>query len=548
MATIHIIQGPEKGRRYTLSRTDENIVGRRDCEIELSDNTVSRHHMRLTHADNKWTLTDLGSANGSFLNGVRVVRSAAVHPGDQIRCGRSLLVFTQTDTAAAMGGVDMDDEGRLVDAAIVATIPSNEDSVIIPTPEAGAEAIDNLRILYDFIAEVSSLFDQNVLLNRTLEKAFGVLRADRGFIMLIDTNDNGSQHPKLVLKAAKLADGADQSQVPISRTIINEVVRDQVGVLSSNAMGDKRFASGKSVHNFSIRSAICVPIKGREEILGVIHVDCGVSEQTYSTEQLRLLTAIGYQAGLAIENARLHEATVQSERLAAVGETVAVLSHHVKNILQALQAGTDAVEAALTNENLERATQSWPIVQRGLRRTNELIFNMLAFSKDRIPQREELNVNSVIGECLELVAAQADEKGIAVVPDLDDLPPLAADAMGLQHALLNLLTNAIEAVQEQTGIITIKSYYDSMNRLVMIQVIDNGSGIEPEAMGDIFTPFYSAKGQQGTGLGLAVTQKLITEHGGDIVVASAPGEGTTFTVSLPTMLLGDSGETRTPSA
>jgi hypothetical protein len=135
-----------------------------------------------------------------------------------------------------------------------------------------------------------------------------------------------------------------QDQVPVSRTIINEVVTKQVGVLSSNAMSDKRFTSGKSVHNFGIRSAVCVPIKGRERILGVIHVDSSVSENTYTTEQLRLLTAIGYQAGLAIDNVVLHEAAVQSERLAAVGETAAFLSHHVKNLLQALQGGIDLVE------------------------------------------------------------------------------------------------------------------------------------------------------------------------------------------------------------
>ena len=128
-------------------------------------------------------------------------------------------------------------------------------------------------------------------------------------------------------------------RIPISRTIINEVIARQVGVLSSNAMSDKRFTSGKSVHDYGIRSAICVPIKGREKILGVIHVDCSVSDQTYSTEQLRLLTAIGYQTGLAVENVWLYESAVQSERLAATGETVAFLSHHIKNILQAMVGG-----------------------------------------------------------------------------------------------------------------------------------------------------------------------------------------------------------------
>jgi signal transduction histidine kinase len=543
--SIHIIQGPDKGRRVELSTGGDTTVGRQDCDVDLVDNTVSRRHFRLTQGGGRWVLEDMGSANGTFLNGMKITRPAPVNPGDQIRCGKSLLVFARSGEATGMGGVDLDENGLLVDAAIVATVPSSEDSVIIPTPEAGAEAIGNLRILYDFIAEVGSIFDADVLLTQTLEKVFSVLKADRGFVMLVEEGPADAQGntERLVLKASKATEAANTTQAPISRTIINEVIRNEVGVLSSNAMGDKRFASGKSVHDFSIRSAICVPIKGREAILGVIHVDCSVSDQTYSTEQLRLLTAIGYQAGLAIENVRLYQAAVQSERLAAVGETVAVLSHHIKNILQALQAGTDAVEAALRNDNVDKANKAWPLVQRGLRRTNELIMNMLAFSNDRRPQREDLNVNAVLEECIEMIGGQADEAQVALMNDLDDLPPLGADSAGLHQAVLNLLNNALDAVEPKRGVVTVRSKYDSVHRNVMIEVIDNGSGIEPERLEEIFKPFYSFKGQQGTGLGLAVAKKIVEEHHGAISVSSTLGEGTTFTITLPTMPSVDAGDT-----
>ena len=552
MACIHVIQGPDKGRRYALSDGDDNTVGRRDSDVQLTDNTVSRQHFRLSRSTGRWELEDLGSANGTYLNGQRAGKSSPVYAGDQIRCGKSLLVFALGNEADPVaGGVDMDEDGKLVDAAIVATVPSSEDSVIIPTPEAGAEAIGNLRILYAFIAEVGSIFSVDVLLKRTLEKVLEILKADRGYVMLIAEPDEplaDGQQRRLVLKASKVNLDGERGEAPISRTIINEVLRNEVGVLSSNAMGDKRFAAGKSVHDFSIRSAICVPIKGRENILGVIHVDCNVSEQTYSTEQLRLLTAIGYQTGLAVENVRLYEAMIQSERLAAVGETVAVLSHHIKNILQAVQAGTDAVQAALEASNLDKALGAWPLIQRGLTRTNDLILNMLAFSKDHEPQREETNVNAILDDSVEMLASQADEKNVAIVTDLDDMPPLPADQAGLQHAVLNLLTNALDAVAEQTGIITVRSRYDAMNRVIVIDVLDNGTGIEKEHIEDIFQPFYSAKGQQGTGLGLAVTKKIVQEHGGTIQVDSTPGEGTSFTVSLPTIPLGDSGETMVPNS
>ena len=126
------------------------------------------------------------------------------------------------------------------------------------------------------------------------------------------------------------------------------------GVLSSNAMADKRFSKGKSVHNLGIRSALCVPIKARklsdkggDEVIGVIYIDSSVKNYTYSPDQLRLLTAIGLQAGLAVQNAKLFQAGLEAERLAAVGETTAALSHSIKNILQALRGGADVVEMGL---------------------------------------------------------------------------------------------------------------------------------------------------------------------------------------------------------
>lgn len=543
MASVEVIQGPDKGRSFELI-DEEIIIGRGSKTVHLTDGTISRNHARMTTSNGRWTIEDQGSANGTYLNGVKLKKPTGVNRGDQIRVGATLLVFG-AGKAAPRAQVDVDEDGMLVDAAIVATIPSNEDSVIIPTPEAGAEAIGNLRILYGMISEVASILNVDRLLQHTLDKVFEFVTADRGYIMLMDETG------RLELKASRLTGKQEATQqIPISRTIINEVTTKEIGVLSSNAMSDKRFTSGKSVHDFGIHSAICVPIKGRERILGVIQVDCSVSEHTYSTEQLRLLTAIGYQTGLAIENVRLYEAAVQSERLAAIGETVATLSHHIKNILQALGAGIDVVEMCLDKDNLPKAKNSWPIVQRNIGRINELILNMLAFSKDREPLLETTNINHVLNECIELVSAKADERSVAVMSDLDDMPAIPADSTGLQHAFMNLLTNALEAVADETGIITVASNYDSMNRKVIVRVIDNGSGIPADMLGRIFNPFWSSKGQKGTGLGLAVTRKVIEEHQGKINVKSSPSDGTTFTITLPATARDerDKSDTDTPGS
>jgi signal transduction histidine kinase len=215
-----------------------------------------------------------------------------------------------------------------------------------------------------------------------------------------------------------------------------------------------------------------------------------------------------------------------------MGETVAALSHHIKNILQALGGGTELVEKAFGAANLEQARGAWPIVRRNLDRINNVILNMLAFSTNRPPLLENINVNHVLSECLEMISPQADERGVSVMTELADLPPIPADAAGLQRAFLNLLCNALDAVADASGSITVASEFDTLTRQVLVRVSDNGAGIPAKDMPRLFEAFHSTKGHKGTGLGLAVAKKVVQEHGGKIEVASKPGAGTTFTVRL----------------
>ena len=224
MASNQVIQGPDRGQIFELY-DGENIIGRKNGIVQLSDGTVSRNHATLMIKNSRWMIEDLGSANGTFLNGVRVASSMVAHRGDQIRCGSTLLVFGGGEPIHA--SVDVDEDGNLIDAAIVARLPSNEDSIIIPTPEAGAKAIENLRILYNLITDVSSIFNVDSLLQRTLDRIIEVITIERGYIMLID--ERGQISPK----ASYMPEKGKEQGIPISRTIINEVVGKEVGLASA---------------------------------------------------------------------------------------------------------------------------------------------------------------------------------------------------------------------------------------------------------------------------------------------------------------------------
>ena len=557
MLTLLVLQGPDKGRRFELP-DEATLVGRDSRQLPITDNTVSRRHAELIPTEEgQWLLKDMTSANGTYVNGIRLQRNVILKAGDQIRVGRTLLVFgAQPGVSRGAGGdVNLAGEESGMDSAIMHTVASNDDSMVLAVPEPAAAAVANLKILYELSASLGSAFDEDQVLLVVMDLIFEHVKADKGIIFMLD-----AQREHLIPKVVRTRDengkreedkeAAGGSRVPqgekihASRTIINHVMTNGEGVLSSNAMADRRFSKGKSVHNLGIRSALCVPIKARklsgkgeregEEILGVIYIDSSVANYTYSPDQLRLLTAIGSQAGLAIQNTKLYKAQLQAERMAAIGETTAALSHSIKNILQALRGGADVVEMGIKANNLVQLTKGWRVVDRNLDKIYNLTLNLLAYSKDREPQLQLVNPNKLIAECVELTAGAAGNKGAMVLADADaNHPAIPLDPDGMHQVIMNLLSNALDAVEPGRGLIRIVTKYDDEHQTSVIEVIDNGTGIPPTMAGHLFELFHSTKGNRGTGLGLAVARKIVEEHEGSIKVKSSPTDGTIFTIRLP---------------
>ncbi len=546
MLTLLVLQGPDKGRRFELPDAPLT-VGRDSRQLPLTDNTVSRRHCELLPKQGDWVLRDLGSSNGTYVNGLRVDKTYNLKLGDQIRVGRTLMVFGSQPgvTRAAGGSVALAGAESGMDSSIMHTVASNEDSMVLAVPEPAAAAMSNLKILYRLGATLGSSFDIDQVLEVVMDLVFEHVKADRGIILLV-SEGSGELLPKVVRtrdengKAATAVKASGAEKIHASRTIINHVLNSGEGVLSSNAMTDQRFSKGKSIHSLGIRSALCVPIKARkmegkggESIIGVIYIDSSVKNYTYSPDQLRLLTAIGLQAGLAVQNTNLYKQGLLAERMAAIGETTAALSHSIKNILQALRGGADVVEMGLKATNVNQVTKGWRIVDRNLDKIYNLTINLLAYSKEREPKLEPINPRRLVEDCIELIAPNASAKGVMAVADVEaDHPAIPMDEDGIHQVLMNLLTNALDAVEEQKGLIRVVCRYDAENRQSVMEVIDNGPGIALSMMSHMFELFHSTKGNRGTGLGLAVAKKIVEEHEGTISVRSSP-EGTIFKVQLP---------------
>ena len=161
----------------------------------------------------------------------------------------------------------------------------------------------------------------------------------------------------------------------------------------------------------------------------------------------------------------------------------------------------------------------------------ELVLDMLSCSKDRPPEYEQADANGIVQAVCDLMAQNAKEKGVTLTwtPD-KSLGEVAVDPKGLQRCLLNLVGNAIDACDAE-GCVKVQT--TAASDTFTIGIADNGSGIAPDDKEKLFQPFFSTKGSKGTGLGLAVTHKIVTEHKGTITVDSQIGEGTTFLITLP---------------
>ncbi|MBI1825337.1 MAG: FHA domain-containing protein [Planctomycetes bacterium] len=538
MPTLYVLQGPDKGRTYDTPR-EPAVIGRASDHIQLTDNSASRRHAEIRPDNGSWMLVDLNSSNGTYLNGQRVISPIALKHGDQIKVGSTLLVFSGRENINGTGDphlihdlVDFDIAGTKSESSILSTVDSSQDSVILQPPET-ADAVVAWNVVYKIAETIGGLESVDAFLERVTDILFEHLFVDH-LVLLTSKSKSGEWTPQVV--RYRPHDQGRRPKIVTSSTIINHVVKTREGVLCANAMTDDRFggdAKQDSIHRLGLRSIICVPIFAGEQIHAIFHLDCSMSHHTFTQEQLRLVVAIGRLAGLAIENIRLQNARMRNERLAATGETVAYLSHHIRNILQGMQGGVDVVELGLKRKSVESLESGWSMVKRNLDRIYLLALNMLTFSKDRQPKVQTAQLNKIVEDVISLVQAKADDHHVMLLPELEEMPAVPLDPEGIHQVAHNILLNAVEACPETGGRINITTRYYSAQARVTLTITDNGAGISPEDRERIFDPFHSSKGHSGTGLGLAAAKKIVNELHGEIEVESTIGEGTTIRVVLP---------------
>lgn len=524
MPSFRITSGADAGNVLSLEKSTLFIGRSLENDIVLNDSAVSRSHAKIVCRKGRYFIRDLGSTHGTFVNEVRDNHELLLADGDRVRVGATEMVFEATASEADSPpppepGPTSEDVS--LDEAIAYSMPAEISTIGTGLSDKHAEMLSRVA------DAIRSVFEIDALLTTLMDAVFEVLQPERGAILLLD-EDSGVLRFKIKRPASE--------EIVVSQTIIDYALRERMSLLVSDTAEDQRFSAAKSIMSESILSAICAPLVLKDRVLGVLYIDTQSHFIRYHKDDLALLNIIAANTAIAIENARLVEERINTQRLAAIGLTVAGVSHYIKNIMTGIKGSADLIDHAIDKRNIDLVTKIWPTLKRSNEKLAELCRDMLNYSRRGELSRRPCDINAIIEEIADSQRERCRLADVELILELDDdLPNCEVDPGPFCDAVLNLLTNAVEACQEtpdaQVRLRTMESA--DVPGAVAVMVQDNGPGIPDEARDKIFQPFYTSKAAQGTGLGLALTLKAAEEHGGRIAVDSQPGEGTVFTLLLP---------------
>jgi HD-GYP domain-containing protein (c-di-GMP phosphodiesterase class II) len=309
-AQLKITAGRGEGKGFLVPVGGRATIGRSEnCDFQVVEDGVSRTHCLIENQGDQVLFTDLGSSNGSYVNGEPVV-SSYLHDNDEIRIGLATISVelkgnrnqrferrtTLSLTRDRPGG---EYRQRVVDLnqTMMMAAPATAAS------DAGmAQAHAALQTLCRVSSVINSERDHSRVLDAVIDSALEATQAQRAAILIRDPL-TGSIRPA----AARRQGGQQETSLQVSRTVVEEVLRQGVSTLSTDATSDDRFKAGQSIIMQQIRSVMCVPLLGKETILGALYVDTTDTRRKFADRDLELLAAIGSQAGVSIERARLIE-------------------------------------------------------------------------------------------------------------------------------------------------------------------------------------------------------------------------------------------------
>jgi len=432
------------------------------------------------------------------------------------------------------------------------------------------------RDLLDTVYKTGLVLSANLNLQALLADLMGLtkeaLGAEVSSVMLLD-DSKSALHWEL---AERDQSGVLQTRsLPIGEGIAGMVAKTGIPQIVTNTQDDPRVAKWvDEATGFRTRSILCVPIRYKGDTIGVLQL-LNKKEGTFTERDQELVELIAAEAGVAIENARLYgtleervrrrteelsEANaqlsrtlqelkasqvhlIQSEKMAALGKLVAGVAHEVNTPLGAITSNIDLVERgfkrlarSVDDEGKALLASLEPLLRtnaEACQRISAIVKNLKTFA--RLDEAEWKTADLREGMDSTLALVHHLHKGrIEIVREYGDIPPIECRPGQINQVFMNLLVNAIQAIQAGEGRGTIWVRLGRQGDSVKVEVQDTGIGIDETHLPRIFDPGFTTKGVGvGTGLGLSICYRIITDHGGTTQAASRKGQGSTFTLLLP---------------
>ncbi len=298
-----------------------------------------------------------------------------------------------------------------------------------------------------------------------------------------------------------------------------------------------------------LEADVVLPIQGETQLLGLLSVSDDRLKDPFSPEDVALLGGLAVQVATTVENSRLYQQTKERDRLAALGQMAAGLAHEIRNPLGSIKGAAQVIEeVVLSKEGGASEGDLLSVIVEEVDRLNRVVSDFLVYARPSTGRPRMVNVNDILRRTMQLFESGHEGQVDLIVDLAEDLPGCEADGEQLHQVYLNLVLNGIQAMQDQeyrrldvsTRLRTVRTLGESSSSAVRpssfveARFADNGPGIEPKTLENIFIPFFTTK-EKGSGLGLAVCQRIIRDAGGEIEVRSQPGQGTIFTVVLPAL-------------
>jgi signal transduction histidine kinase len=292
-----------------------------------------------------------------------------------------------------------------------------------------------------------------------------------------------------------------------------------------------------------VNSFATVPLVAKDRVIGVILVDNMFNQRPITDGDIRFLTMFAHQSALAIENAiihtnletmnkdmrALHEQLVQSEKMAALGAMMAEITHEIRNPLVSIGGFSRRLAKKLQSSEEKKYID---IILSEVTRLEGIIHDNLSYIKEMAPQLTSADINELLQEILMLYEDELAQRRIRVEREFSlTMPKLMIDAQQIKQAAINILKNAMEAM-ENGGTLTIRTCPADEKGEAAIEFGDTGPGISSKAMHNIFNPYYTTK-PRGTGLGLPITNRIVKAHGGRVELRNKDSGGAVFTIKLP---------------